>query len=150
MTAEAIAAYFHFISIFFAFSCLTAELIFYRRSMPAEVVRTIRRIDAGYGLAGAAIIATGFLRLSYFGKGTDFYVHNGTFWIKMALVASVVLISVVPTAHFLRLPRRTASGTVIVEQEGYRRTRAILWTEAILLGLIPLFAALMARGVGLR
>jgi len=149
MTADAFSAYAHFISIFLAFACLTAELILYRPSMPAEIVRRLRRIDAGYGLAAAAIIATGFLRLSYFGKGTDFYVHNGMFWVKMALVASIVLISTIPTAHFLRLPRKTASGTVTVEHQSYRRVRTAVWIEAALLSLIPLFAALAARGVGL-
>jgi putative membrane protein len=150
MIIDALTAYAHFISIFLAFSCLTAELILYRPSMPAEIVRRLRRVDAGYGLAAAAIIGTGFLRFSFSGKGADFYVHSGVFWIKMTLVAAVVLVSVVPTAHFLRLPRRGAGGTVAVAHGEFRRTRAFLWTEATLLALIPLFAALMARGVGLR
>lgn len=149
MIADAFAAYAHFISIFFAFSCLTAELIFYRPAMPAEVVRRVRRIDAGYALAAAAIVATGFIRAALIGKGIDHYVPNGMFWIKMALVVLVILLSAVPTAHFRRLPRRTPSGTVTVEQPSYRRVRRLLWVEAALLSLIPLFAAFAARGIGL-
>jgi putative membrane protein len=148
--ADALAAYGHFISIFLAFSCLTAELIFYRPSMPMTVVRHLRRIDAGYGLAAVAILATGFIRLTLIGKGHDYYLHNGMFWIKMAMVAAIVALSVVPTSHFLRLRRKTTTDSVIVALPSYRRIRAFLWTEAVLLALIPFFATLMARGIGLR
>ena len=42
----------------------------------------------------------------------------------------------------------TATGTVTVEQSSYRRVRRLLWVEAALLSLIPLFAAFAARGIG--
>lgn len=150
MITDAFAAYAHFIGIFLAFSCLAGELILYRPWMPAEIVRRLRRIDAGYGLAMAVTVATGFIRATLIGRGVDHYIDNGMFWIKMALVVSIVFVSVISTTHFLRLPRRAPSSTVTVEQQSYRRIRAVIWTEAVLLALIALFATFAARGIDFK
>lgn len=150
MITDAFAAYAHFIAIFLAFSCLAGELILYRPSMPAEIVRRLRRVDAGYGLAMAATVATGFIRATLIGRGVDHYIDNGMFWIKIALLVLVVFVAVVPTSHFLRLPRQTPSHTVMIEHQSYRRVRAMIWIEMVLFALIPLFAAFAARGIGLK
>ncbi|HTI86510.1 MAG TPA: DUF2214 family protein [Alphaproteobacteria bacterium] len=149
MIADALAAYAHFISIFLAVSCLTAELILYRPAMPGAIVRLLRRIDAGYGMAAMLIVVTGLLRLFEVGKGSEFYFQNGIFWLKMVLVATVAVLSALPTTHFLRLPHKASEMMVTVERDAYRRVRTTLWAEAILFAAIPLAATLMARGVGL-
>ena len=146
--AQAVAAWAHFISIFLAVACVAAEVALYRRAMSGDVVRALQRIDAGYGLAGLLIVATGLLRVFYFAKGADYYVHNGIFWVKMALVATVIILSVLPTMHFLRLPPIAPPETVSLKNDAYRRIRALLWAEVIVAAFIPLAATLMARGVG--
>jgi putative membrane protein len=150
MIADALAAYAHFVSIFLAVSCLAAELILYRPAMPGAIVRRLRRIDAGYGLAAILMVVTGLLRLFEIGKGSDFYFNNGIFWLKMVLVATVAVLSALPTAHILRLPHKAPEMMVTVDRKAYRRIRTTLWAEAILFALIPLAATLMARGIGLE
>ena len=43
--------------------------------------------DAVYGLAGALVVYTGYLRVTAYGKGWEFYQHEPIFWFKMALLA---------------------------------------------------------------
>jgi putative membrane protein len=148
MAADALAAYAHFLTIFLAFSCLTAELILYRPAMAGEIVRRLHRIDAGYGLAGMAIVASGLLGFFLFGKGTDFYAHNGIFWLKMALVATVIAISAMPTVHFQWLSRKAAGETTSVAATIAASARCC-GRRRPLLALIPLAATLIARGIGL-
>ncbi|HVV92242.1 MAG TPA: DUF2214 family protein, partial [Hyphomicrobiales bacterium] len=84
----------------------------------------------------------------FFGKGADYYAHNHIFWAKMFLFVVVALLSIVPTLHFPRAARLAAGGVVGIDALTFRRIRTILLSEAGLLGLIPLMATLMARGIG--
>lgn len=148
MIGEALGAWIHFLAIFLAVACLAAEIAIYRPEMTAAAVQRLRRVDAGYGLAAVAIIATGFLRVFFFGKGADYYAHNHVFWTKMALFVIVALISVLPTIHFPRAARSAVDGIVRIDAVTFGRNRTLLLVEAGLFALIPLMATLMARGIG--
>jgi putative membrane protein len=148
MVNEALGAWIHFLSIFAAVGFLGAEIATYRPEMSTAVMQRLRRLDAGYGLAATAIIVTGLLRVFFFGKGADYYAHNHIFWTKMALVVVVILLSIPPTIHFLRIARQSAGDIVRVEARLFSRNRRFLLAEAGLFLLIPLMATLMARGIG--
>jgi putative membrane protein len=89
------------------------------------------------------------LLLVFFGaKGPAYYAHNPIFWIKMALFASVALISIGPTVTFLRWNRRRgADGSIALSDDEYGRLRAFLWVQIGIFVFIPLCAALMANGI---
>lgn len=148
MIGEAFGAWIHFLSIFAAVGFLGAEIAVYRPEMNVAVMTRLRRLDAGYGLAALAIIVTGLLRVFFFGKGVDYYVHNHVFWTKMGLFILVALLSIPPTIHFPRAARRIEGGVVRIDGAAFGRNRAFLFAEAALFVLIPLMATLMARGIG--
>ena len=51
--------------------------------------KTMAIADAVYGLAGLGVVVTGYLRVTQYGKGWEFYQHEPIFWLKMLLVRKV-------------------------------------------------------------
>jgi uncharacterized membrane protein len=69
----------------------------------------------------------------------------------MVLFVAVGLLSIPLTVHLLRSAAHAEpDGTIRVEPATYRRMRALLNTEVVLLFLIPLCASFMAHGYGYR
>jgi putative membrane protein len=149
MIGSAIAAYAHFLSIFSTLALLAAELVLFRRSMAAAIVRLLPRLDLLYLVAVIAIIVTGLLRLFFFEKGAAYYQGSAIFWIKMALFVIVGLLSLPPTFAFMRGRRRAAGEALALEEGEFRRVRRFIVAELAVFALIPLAATLMARGVTL-
>jgi putative membrane protein len=149
MITEAVAAYAHFLSIFALVAALAAEAALYRQRMAAATLARLRRLDLGYMLAAIAVLATGLLRLFFFAKGPAFYAANPVFWVKLALFLLVGLMSVPPTLHYIRTAKASGGGEVAIPDRTYRHIRGHLWGQLGLAALIPLMAALMARGIGL-
>ncbi|HYM03622.1 MAG TPA: DUF2214 family protein [Stellaceae bacterium] len=149
MIAEATAAYAHFLAVFVTLSLLVAEASLYRRQMTAATVALLRRLDLGYLFGAIAIIATGLLRVFFFAKGSAFYAANPIFWVKMALFVLVGLLSVPPTLHYMRNTAKLRDGAVAVDPSAYRAVRRYLILQLVVFAIIPLAAALMARGVGM-
>jgi putative membrane protein len=96
-----------------------------------------------------AILIVGFLRVAYGAKGAAFYMHNPMFWAKIAAFAAVGLISIKPTLRILAWQKRAKADAAFVpamdEVNALRRTMLL---EIHVFALIPIFAAMMARGVG--
>lgn len=135
---SALIAYAHFVAIFATLALLVTEVALYGRSLSEAQRRIISRIDLAYFGGALAIVATGMLRIATSPKGAAFYTHNPVFWTKMTLFVVVALLSVPPTLHYFGLYNTSY--------------RVIRWYHALQLAVfftIPLYAALMARGVGL-
>ena len=82
--------------------------------------RTLRRVDAWYGISAALVVVSGVLRVTLGLKGAAFYLHNPIFWTKMGFFVAIALLSIPPTIHYLRLGARAdASGLVAVDPGGY-------------------------------
>lgn len=145
---DALLHYAHFLCIFLLASLLTGEAILLRRVLSRERVAQLQSVDRWYGISAALVIVTG-LSLVFFGlKGSAYYVHNGVFWLKMALFVCIGLTSIVPTVAYLRWNQRLAAdGSIALEDGEYRRLRALVWVQIVLLVFVPLCAALMANGV---
>jgi putative membrane protein len=149
MLPQALGAWLHFIAIFSAVACLAAERALYRPALDAASAQRLTRLDLGYGLSAVAILLTGLARVFWLGKGAAFYGGNPLFWAKLAVFAVVALLSLPPTVHYLRWRPALAAGQAPqVHPAAYRRVRALLWCEALGFLLLPLLAALMARGIG--
>lgn len=151
MTGEVAFAYLHFVSLGLLYAFLVAELVAYRPRLTAEEAKTVAFLDLGYGLAALAAAATGFTRAFFLGKGWEFYAGNPLFWTKVAIFLAVAFLSLPPTFHFLSWRTALKAGRAPAIDPGqYRRMRGFIMAELSLLPLIPLFAVLMARGVGIR
>ena len=149
-TQSAVVAYVHYVSIILCFGALLFERL--RLKVDLQRLEAISMViaDIIYGLAGLALLISGILRVKYFGQGGDFYTHNPIFWIKVGLYIAVGLLSLYPTITYIlwavplsknKLPQLSI--------ELVSRLRLIVNIELISFALIPLFATLMARGIGL-
>ncbi len=145
---DALLHYAHFLCIFTLTALLTGELLLFRRSLPAAMLRQLQLVDRFYGVAAGLVIVTGIALVLYGLKGPAFYLHNAIFWTKMALFVTVALLSIPPTVAYLRWnSRKSVDGTVTLEDGEFGRIRGLLWAQVAVLTFIPLCAALMANGL---
>jgi putative membrane protein len=150
MVTSAIVAYLHYISFMVSFGALAIEGLTLKPDLSLKDGWRIVIADAFYGVAATTVLVTGVLRVLYFGKGTDYYVNNPIFWVKVGLFLLVGTVSLYPTISFIRwvnslrqqLPPKVPTEVVM----GLRR---VIQVELLGFLAIPLFAALMARGIGL-
>lgn len=151
MLFDAMLAFFHYLSIFALITFLTAEAVVLRPGITPAAVRRVGIYDLLYFLAAMAALGTGLLRLFYGAKGVAFYLPNPWFHAKMTVFVLIALCSLPPTFRFRRWRRQAAgqAGYVPPDDE-LKAARRWVMIEAHLLILLPLFAALMARGIGLR
>jgi len=148
VTTDAWLAIAHHLAIFGVFAVLVSEWALVRPGMGVAEVRRVARIDLAYGALAGAVLAAGVSRVVWGAAPADFYLENPVFWFKMAAFATVGGLSVGPTLRFLRWNRaaeadRAAPGTAEVTAA----QRAIRLQLEVFVA-IPVFAALMARGIG--
>ena len=147
---DLVLAIVHHLIVFGIASALAAELALMRpAAMSPQTVRLLGRFDAAYGVLALAILVVGFLRVKYGAKGAEFYLHNPVFWAKIGAFAVVGLISIRPTVRILAWQKRAQADAAFVpplDEVGVLRRLMLL--EIHVFALIPIFAAMMARGVG--
>ncbi len=151
MITTALLAFLHHLMAFTLTACLVYEFIAYRQNMSINEIRRIQRVDLAYGISAGLLLIVGLLRVFFFEKGVNFYVHNPFFWVKMTAFAIVGLLSVDPTIRYIRW-NRTLNQKQIPEisDAEYRRTRFVLLLEVIGIAVILFAAPMMARGIGMN
>jgi putative membrane protein len=151
MMTDALLAYFHFSAIFILFAFLTVEAMVLRNPLDASAVRLIARIDLWYFGAAIAVLISGLLRLFLGAKGAGFYSTNPMFHVKIAVFIVIGILSVFPTLQFFRWSKQLKSDAAFAPPETERkRARRLVMFELHIAALLPLFAVLMARGIGTR
>ena len=149
MWLDAILAYLHYVSIFALFAFLAVQTVLIRRPLDAGTIRLLARMGQWYGGASVAVLATGLLRAIYGAKGADFYFDAWPIYVKIGLFVAVAILSIKPTLTYIQwrraLDRDAAWQVPAEEQRGIRR---LVMTEIHLAALIPVFAVIMARGLG--
>jgi len=149
MWTDAIIAYLHFTAIFILFAFLTVEIVLIRGALDATAIRLIGRVDLWYFGAAIAVLVTGFMRLVLGAKGADFYLESWPIYAKLGLFLAVAALSVLPTLTFIRWRRALDHDASWKVPDAERRTtRRLIMIEVHLASLIPLFAVMMARGLG--
>jgi len=147
---SAFVAYLHYLSIFVLFALLSIEHVQFKLPLDLARARSLIITDLAYGLCAGLVLLTGLARVLWYGKGLDYYLHNGLFHAKVGLFILVGLISVLPTFVFLNWRNSLKAGQVpVVSDRQARWVRLAIRLELLLLLLIPLLAVLMARGSGI-
>ncbi|MEN0104945.1 MAG: DUF2214 family protein [Pseudomonas sp.] len=147
--AAAIAAYLHYLSIFVLFALLTLEHQLFKLPLDLARARSLVRIDIAYGATAGLVLFTGAARVMWFGKGLDYYLHNSVFHAKVGLFLLIGLISIVPTFVFLNWRHALKAGEVpVVTAQQAKWVTLVIRLELLGLLVLPLLAALMARGYG--
>ncbi|MCQ4314128.1 DUF2214 family protein [Pseudomonas stutzeri] len=147
--AYAVAAYLHFVAIFLLFALLTLEHQLFSQPLDFKRARSLLRADTAFGIVAGLVLVTGAARAMRYGKGFDYYINNSFFHAKIGLFVIVALLSIYPTVTFLKWRPALKAGQVpAIRPTTTRWVKLIIRIELLALLLIPLLAALMARGFG--
>ena len=149
-TISALIAYVHYLGIILCFGALIFENTILKQNLSKNETISIIIADVIYGIAGLAILITGILRVKYYGQGGEFYINNPIFWVKVSLYVVIGLISLYPTATYILWAIPLSKNKLpIISENLVKRFRLIITTELIGFAVIPFFATLMSRGIGL-
>ena len=149
-STSAIFAYIHYLGIIFCFGALIFERLALKQNLSKKETIYIIIADVIYGIAGLAILITGILRVKYYGQGGEFYTGNPIFWIKVSLYIIVGLISLYPTTTYILWAIPLSRNKLpVISEDLVKRFKLLITTELVGFAVIPLFATLMARGIGL-
>lgn len=149
MWASAIVAYLHYLSIGVIFASLSIELFTLKQELNIKEAWRILWADSAYGISAVVILVTGILRVLYFAKDTAYYMNQPVFWIKVSLYLFVGTVSLYPTISFLRwIKSLLAEKPPEITINQYQRLKNIIIFELVGFSIIPLFASMMARGIG--
>jgi putative membrane protein len=123
------------------------ECLYFKKDITVREAKIVGIADGVYGFSATMILVTGILRVLYFGKGSEYYLDNTFFWVKIGLFIVVGLLSLYPTITFIfwwikdlihdKLPTIKSN-----------QFKIISWSirgELVGFTLIPLMAAIMAR-----
>jgi putative membrane protein len=140
----------HHVAVFSLVGVVAAEFMLIQPGLTGPRLQQVGALDATYGGLATLIVIAGVARVIWGDAGWQFYVMNWTFWTKMALFVAVGLLSVPPTIQLARWRRMgRADPGFVAPAEGIAAVRKYFVAEFALLFFIPIFAALMARGIGL-
>jgi putative membrane protein len=143
-------AFLHHVSAFTLFAALVVQLVLLRGVLTVESARKIGLADTVYGISAGVLLLVGLTRVFQFEKGAYYYFHTWTFIAKLSLFAIIGLASIIPTREFLRWRPALKAGEVpTVAPEKLKQVRSIVHYELAAIVLILLFAAMMAKGIGL-
>jgi putative membrane protein len=146
MSANVFWAWLHYLAAFVLFSTLVVEHLLFRPQLDAATAKRIGSVDALYGISAVAVLITGFVRMAY-EKGFAFYLQHWSFYALFIVFVIVGLLSIYPTVVYLRWRKDLREGRApVIDVETARRVIIILRTELLLVLVMPLLAAWMARG----
>jgi putative membrane protein len=147
--SRALVAYGHYLSFMVCFAALVLERRLIRPQPDRRDAIWMVITDIVYGIAALGVLGTGILRVLYFGQGSSFYTENPLFWWKVGAYLAVGTLSLYPTITYIlwAIPLRKGELPQVSESLS-TRLKWILNIEILGFALIPLLAALMARGVG--
>ena len=146
---DLILAILHHLLVFAVFAVFAIEMTTVRPGLDGAGVRRVAAIDGAYGGIALAVIVVGFSRAVFGLKGWEYYSTYWVFWAKVAAFIIVGLLSIQPTIRFQRWKKAAAGDEAyVVPATEIAFVRTWLHREALFLVLIPILAAMMARGVG--
>ncbi|BFM38104.1 DUF2214 family protein [Synechocystis sp. LKSZ1] len=142
----ALTAYLHYLGLMLSFGALGVEVFHLKPEMSLTEAKRVAFADIVYGIAAVMILVTGVLRVLYFGKGSDYYLNNPFFYVKVGIFVVVGLLSLYPTITFIFWFRDFQKNEVPKLDMGKAQLLSNL-IKGELLGftLIPLSASIMAR-----
>lgn len=144
MTPYIIVRYLHFVSILLLVSTVFTENILISKQLTGKQVGLLAKVDGLYGLASILVLTTGFTLWLWVGKPASFYSYNFLFYIKLGLFTIVGLLSIVPTIFFIQKRKLPVDSLIEIPQ----KILLVVRIEIFILACIPLFAVVMAMGIG--
>ncbi|MFT3735681.1 MAG: DUF2214 family protein [Rhodocyclaceae bacterium] len=131
----------HFLAIGGLVMVLFGEWATLRGRIEGPRLAFLLQLDLAYMLFAGLVLATGLARVFAGDKPGAYYGGNPVFHAKMGLFVLIGLISIVPTLSFFRWRKAGGADEAVVA-----RTRRWVTAELLLLPLLPLCGAVLARG----
>lgn len=114
-----------------------------------DAVRNVLVADSVWGMSALVLLVTGGMRaFGGFEKGSDYYLHQPLFHLKMTLLLLILLLELVPMITLIKWRMALGKGLAIDASRAGRLAR-ISHAEALLMMLMVVAATGMARGVSL-
>ena len=148
---SASAAYIHYLSFMVCFGALIFERVSLKVNPNKTEAISMIVADIVYGIAGVALLVSGIYRVLKFGQGVDFYTHNPIFWTKIVIFALIGSLSLYPTITYILWAVPISKGNLPnVSSNLVTRLKLMINIELLGFTLIPFFATLMSRGIGIK
>lgn len=126
---------------------LTRGAAFSRLASGTGEVRRVLLADNLWGISALILLITGGMRaFGGYEKGTDYYLHQPLFHLKMTLFVLILLMELAPMITLVKWRIASARGTALDTGRAKLYAR-ISHLEALLLMLMVVAATGMARGV---
>jgi putative membrane protein len=155
----ALVGFAHLVAVGVALTALLLRGVALRGVVDAEKRSMALLFDTLSGLAAATMIGTGLWRLlGGLAKPTAWYLDNDAFWLKMGLLALLLLLETAPMAILIqwrvaavraRLLRAPVDPGALWAADGVL-VRRLSFLESAIGVFIALTASAMARGVGMQ
>jgi putative membrane protein len=140
-------AFLHHLCAFTLVSAVAIEFTLIRQELTAESARRLQFTDLVLGIAAVSLFIVGLLRVTFFEKGWDYYLHSYAFLAKLLLFIMVGVLSIIPTQEFLSWNAALKAGQVpVIDAKQRRLVTSIIRGELLAIAIIVLCAAIMARG----
>jgi len=146
---SALAAYGHYLGLVLVAGALVSERLTIKPAMTDDEEEFLGNADIVYGIAGILVLYTGYLRVTEYGKGWDFYSHSPLFWAKMLLFSIMGSSSLFPTTKIIQrlVAKRNGEDVAPMSEKLAGRMKTIMNGEILAIASIPLAAATMSRGI---
>ena len=148
---SALAAYGHYLGLFLIVGALATEKAVLKPNMSGDGLMKLVIADSVYGLAGVLVLYTGYLRVTQYGKGWEFYSHEPIFWFKMFLFAvmgsSSLFVTIKTITTFAAKQKSTDENETYISEKLATRMGKVLNGELLAVLAIPLAATTMSRGI---
>jgi putative membrane protein len=145
-------AFLHHLCAFTLVAAVAIEFTLIRQKLTLETARRLQATDLVLGIAAAALLCIGLLRVFLFEKGSDYYLHSHAFLLKFSLFIILGVLSIIPTMEFLTMEFLSWRGDIkagdvpVMDAKTRRRVTIVIHSELTAIVIILLCAAIMARG----
>lgn len=148
MLAHWLLAALHLLAVVLGFwAVLTRGTNFRRLALGAGEARGVLIADNIWGLCALVLLVSGGMRaFGGFEKGSDYYLHQPLFHLKMTLFVLILLLEVAPMVTLIKWRVALARGGAIDARRATLFAR-ISHVEGLLMLLMVIAATGMARGV---
>lgn len=148
MLSQWVLAAIHLFAFALAFwAALTRGTAFRKLSAGTREVKRVLLADNLWGLSALTLLITGAMRaFGGYEKGSDYYLHQPLFHLKMTLFLLILLMELAPMITLIKWRIASSRGAALDSgrAKSYARTSHV---EALLLILMMVAATGMARGV---
>lgn len=143
---EIFAVYLHLLAVLVFAGLLAAACGLCNEHLQPGHVRMLARIDAACIATAVVVLLSGLLLLVGYDRHVWFILTHPIFWTKFAMFVGIGAVAVYPSLQFHRWNRAIAKGEDrILTTRDIRCTRRVIFVELVLLALMPLLAAWLAR-----